>query len=225
MVAISLPRNHISEMQRRSLLAALAAIPLVATGPTTASPIGLSQQDQADITRIEAYLNGIRALKARFLQIAPDGGISRGTVWLERPGRMRFEYDKPSPLLLVAGHGLVVFHDDQLQQTSNIPISSTPLGILLADNVSFSGAVTLTGLSRLPGEMTLRVVRTASPADGSLTLTFADKPLTLTQWTVEDAQHRETRVTLNDVQLGGQFDPSLFVYIDPRALDTGGSNR
>ncbi len=209
-------------MKRRSLLASIALVSLGAAGPVafTRTP-----QDQADISRVESYLNSIRTLKARFLQVAPDGGVSRGTVWLERPGRMRFEYDPPSPLLLVAGHGLVVFHDSQLQQTSNIPIGSTPLGILLADNVTFSGNVTLTGLSRLPGEIVLKLVRTSSPADGSLTLYFSDNPLSLTQWTVEDAQHRETRVSLYDVQLGGHFDQDLFVYIDPRAYDSGGGNR
>jgi outer membrane lipoprotein-sorting protein len=209
-------------MNRRCLLTALALLPLVAAGPP---PLALTPQDQADINRIQTYLDGMRALKGRFLQIAPDGATNEGTVWLQRPGRMRFEYDKPSPLLLVAGHGLVVFHDAQLQQTSNIPIGSTPLGILLADTVSFSGNVTLTGLSRLPGQISLSMVRTSSPGDGSLTLIFADNPLTLKQWVVEDAQRRETRVSLFDMQPGGNFDQNLFVYIDPRAYNGGGFNR
>jgi outer membrane lipoprotein-sorting protein len=209
-------------MQRRTLLTALALLPLAAAVPP---PLTLTPQDQANIQRIQTYLDSMRALKGRFLQIAPDGSMTQGTFWLQRPGRMRFEYDKPSPLLLVAGHGLVVFHDSQLEQTSNIPIGSTPLGILLADNVTLSGSVTLTGISQLPGQISVSMVRTASPADGTLTLIFADNPLTLKQWVVEDAQRRETRVSLFDVQLGGTFDQSLFVYIDPRAFNSGGTQR
>jgi outer membrane lipoprotein-sorting protein len=129
---------------------------------------------------------------------------------------MRFQYDPPSPLLLVAGHGLVVFHDKSLDQTTNIPLGRTPLGILLADHVHLQGDVTVTGMQRLPGQIQVSLVRTASPGDGTLTLIFADNPLTLRQWTVLDAQRQETRVTLYNVETGGQFDPKLFEFIDPR---------
>jgi len=206
---------------RRPLILALLALPCAAI---QAGADELSAQDHADIARIETYLNGLAALKARFLQVAPDGAIARGTAWLERPGRMRFQYDPPSPFLLVAGHGLVVFHDSQLDQTSNIPLGSTPLGILLAADVRLSGDVTVTSLSRLPGQIQLTVVRTASPGDGSLTLVFSDPPLALKQWIVLDAQRQETRVSLFDLQFGGAFDPKLFDYVDPKALGGRGSN-
>ena len=173
-------------------------------------------QDRADLARIETYLDSLRTLKAHFLQVAPNGAISQGTVWLDRPGRMRFQYDPPSPLLLVAGHGLVVFHDKSLNQTSNIPLGQTPLGILLADHVRLQGDVTVTAMQRLPGQIQVSLIRTASPGDGTLTLVFADNPLTLRQWTVLDAQRQETRVTLYNVEIGGQFDPKLFEFIDPR---------
>jgi outer membrane lipoprotein-sorting protein len=203
-------------MKRRSLLALLPAVVFAASVRAQPRPIPLSDRDRADLARIEAYLNGIRSLKARFLQVAPNGATSQGTAWLERPGRMRFQYDPPSPLLLVAGHGLVVFHDAQLNQTSNIPVSRTPLGILLADRVSLSGDVTVTSLQRQPGMIQVTLVRTATPNEGSLTLVFADNPLTLRQWTVLDAQRQETRVTLYNVELGGHFDPKLFEFVDPR---------
>ena len=201
--------RHIPGMKRRTMLTAAPALAAFLAG---ARAVLAEQGNPALLAQIAAYLNGIRTLKARFLQVAPDGRTSQGTAWLERPGRMRFEYDPPSPLLLVAGNGLLVFHDSQLGQTSNIPLSQTPLGILLADQVQLSGPVRVTSLQRLPGRISITLVRAASVADGSLTLLFADDPLALRQWTVIDAQRQETRVTLYDVQLGGHFPASLFEF-------------
>jgi len=203
-------------MHRRTLLALpFAALPAFAQAQ--------SATDQPDLARIQSYLDSLRALHARFLQIAPDGQTAGGQAWIERPGRMRFQYDPPSPFLLVAGNGLLTFHDSQLQQTSNIPIGSTPLGILLADHVTFSGAIAITGFQRLPGQLQLSLIRTASPQDGTLTLIFTDPPLTLRQWIVTDAQRRRTTVTLYNVELGGHFPAKLFEYIDPRFFQGGGA--
>jgi outer membrane lipoprotein-sorting protein len=118
-------------------------------------------------------------------------------------------------LLLVAGHGLVVFHDSALDQTSNILIGMTPLGILLAEHISLSGNVRVTSLNNLPGEIELTLVRTAHPTEGSLALVFTDNPLTLRQWTVTDAQGQRTTVTLTNIELGGTFDQKLFEYVNP----------
>lgn len=208
-------------MRRRDLLLALpfsasatlalqAPAMAAANGPT---PAPLTPQDQAELERIQAYLNGLTSLKAKFLQIAPDGSASQGIAWLERPGRMRFQYDPPSPYLLVAGHGLLVFHDKRLGQTTNILLSATPLGVLLAKHIQLSGPVTVTGFQNLPGEIDVTLVRTASPESGSLTLVFSTNPLQLRQWAVTDAQGKVTRVTLYDVELGGHFPNSLFTFV------------
>ena len=199
-------------MNRRTLLL-LPATLLIAASPV---PAALTAQDQADLARIGAYLNAIRTLKAHFLQVAPDGATSGGTAWMQRPGRMRFQYDPPSPLLLVAGHGLFVYYDRELRQVTNIPLGATPLGLLLRDAITLSGDVTVTGFSRAPGLVQVTLVRTASPGDGSLTLVFADSPLALRQWAVIDGQRRETRVTLYNVELGGTFDQHMFTLVDPK---------
>lgn len=207
-------------MYRRTLLLAPLLLPLAAQ----AQQLALSAQDRADIARVETYLNGIKTLQARFLQVAPDGRTSEGQAWLQRPGRMRFQYDPPAPFLLVGGHGLLVFHDSQLKQTSNIPLGQTPLGLLLQDNLRLSGDVTVSRVMRLPGQLQVTLYRTASPQDGALTLIFADNPLVLRSWIVTDPQRRETRVTLYNAQLGGTFDQNLFTFIDPRFFqnNTGG---
>jgi outer membrane lipoprotein-sorting protein len=172
---------------------------------------------------LEVYLNGLRTLKARFLQVSPDGALTEGNAWLQRPGRMRFEYDKPSPFLLVAGFGSAVFYDSQLNQTTSVPLSTTPLGILLADNFKLSGDLTVTAINRLPGQIQVTTIRTSSPGDGSLTLVFSDAPLVLRQWAVIDAQRQETRVSLFNIELGGNFPPRMFEFNDPR-LSNGNKN-
>ncbi len=207
-------------MKRRTLLLSTLLLPLSAPARAQLRSAVLTPQDRADIARVETYLNGVRTLHSRFLQIAPNGATSEGQAWLQRPGRLRFQYDPPSPFLLVGGHGLLVFNDRQLRQTSNIPLGSTPLGLLLEDNLRLSGDVTVTGLVRQPGGLQVSLVRTKTPADGTLTLIFADAPLALRQWTVIDAQRQETRVTLYNVELGGAFDQSLFTFIDPRFFDS-----
>ncbi|MEJ0048342.1 MAG: outer-membrane lipoprotein carrier protein LolA [Rhodospirillales bacterium] len=207
------------------VLALLAALAAAAPAPCFADPhaVVLSDADQAVLRGVESYLNALHTLKARFLQIGPDGATSTGTAWLDRPGRMRFEYDPPSPLLLVAGNGTVVFRDNKLDQTTNIPMGQTPLGLLLRDRIALSGDVTVTDFRHPPGQLQVTAVKTASPGDGSLTLDMNDNPLALAGWSVVDAQGRETRVRLSQATSGGDFDPKLFVFVDPHASDPEGN--
>lgn len=200
-------------MRRRDLLAAFALAGIGFTRPSAAAPP--TAADQPDLDKVVEYLNALHSLRARFEQVAPDGAISRGTVWMERPGRIRFQYDPPTPLLLIAGHGEVYFHDFQLNQTSTVPLGRTPLSILLADRITFSGPVTVTDVQRQPNVIQVSVVRTANPGEGLLALVFTQNPLTLYQWTVVDAQHKITRVTLSNMQIGGHFEDNLFTWSTP----------
>ena len=199
---------------RRFLTPLLLLLPLVTGTPAAiaqgAPSVSLTPADQGWVARIQDTLNGITTLKARFQQIAPDGRRTTGTVWLDRPGRMRFEYDKPSPLLLVAGNGRLVFTDSELKQTTEIPLEKTPLGLLLRPNLSLSGDVTITGFSHVDGRLQVTLVRTATPGDGSLTLVLTDNPVGLKAWSVIDAQGRETHVDLFDAATGIAAPQSLF---------------
>jgi len=217
-------------MNRRTLLASALLLPIAApVQPAWAQPAlapqPLTPQDRSDLARVEAVLNGLRSFKARFLQVGPDGSTSEGTAWLQRPGRMRFEYDKPSPFLLLAGFGSAVFFDSQLKQTTSVPLATTPLSMLLAETIKLSGDVTVTHIDRQPGSLQVTMTRTSSPNDGSLTLIFSDNPLALRQWSVIDNQRQETRVSLFNIEPGGNFPASLFQFDDPRLnKPLGGTN-
>ncbi len=206
-------------INRRTILAALLSAgvfsPALAAAP-------LSAADQSLLTQAQNYLNSLTALTANFLQVAADGSTRTGKAWIQRPGKMRFEYDPPDPQLLVAGFGLLVYHDPQLDQTTNIPLSATPLGILLANQVVLSGDVTVTNIERDPGENQITLIRTGKANEGSLTLVFGTAPLELRQWIVTDAQQKQTRVSLYDVTPGGPFPDSLFTYQGSSPIQSGG---
>jgi outer membrane lipoprotein-sorting protein len=210
--------GHIPRMFRRTLLgAALLPVPVLAQGQ--------ARVDTAIVQRVEAYLNGLRTLRARFLQVAQNGASAQGTAWISRPGRMRFDYDPPEPMLLVASGGQVLMYDRELRQPTTVPASSTPLGLLLRDPIRLAGDITVTGTERTGGFVRLGLHRTGAAAEGRLTLAFQENPFELRQWTVLDAQGRETRVTLYEIDTNTRPNNRIFDFNDPRFFETEGGGQ
>lgn len=216
-------------MDRRPLLLAFPAL-LAARAARSQT----NARDAADLRRAEAYLNALTTLRARFIQIAQNGATAQGTALIWRPGRMRFDYDAPEPLLLVANAGQFMHYDRELRQPSVVPVGSTPLSFLLRETIRLSGDVTVTRVEREQGFLRFTLHRTEAPAEGRLTLVFAEEPLELRQWLVVDAQGRTTRVTLSAIETGVRLNRAAFEFNDPRFMDnevrggggggTGGAN-
>lgn len=175
---------------------------------TTANP------EDTHIERIESYLAKIETMRTRFNQVSPDGVVSQGSFYLRRPGRFRFEYDSPTPLLVVADSFWIVFEDRELGQLERIPMSSTPLSILTQDEIDFrSESVTVT-LRMEGGLMWLTLHERDDEERGSLTLTFDQSPTRLRQWIITDSQGLTTEITLSQIETNISLDPQLFVYND-----------
>jgi outer membrane lipoprotein-sorting protein len=219
------------ELSCRWKQAALTAAMIVAAGLAAApshaepppQPIPLTQRDQADLQRIAAYLNGITTMYARFYQYSANGATATGQMWMERPGRMRFEYNPPSPILLIADRFYVYYVDKQLAEMQKVGLKSTPAWLLLRDPITFDDLI-VTGFARGADLLQVTVVEKAHPDAGSLTMSFSEVPLVLRQWKIVDPQRRTTTVTLAGEQFGMPLDPALFVYQDPfaagrRAID------
>jgi outer membrane lipoprotein-sorting protein len=200
-----------------ALLALLAAV--VGTAPAGAAPpraLQLTAEQQAELQKLTDYLNGIRTMTARFTQHSENGGLAEGQLYVQRPGHMRFEYDPPTPILLVADGNFVIYFDKSLEQTSYLPIGSTPAWFLLRNDIRLGGDVTVTGYERSPGAIRVTLVQTKDPDAGAVTLTFSDRPLELRQWSLVDAQGKRTTVALSDVRLGAPLDKNLFVFKEPK---------
>jgi outer membrane lipoprotein-sorting protein len=198
------------------LVLTLVMAPCASRADVSPQPAPLSAQDQADLQRIAAYLNGIGTMTARFHQYSANGGTANGWLWMERPGRMRFQYDPPTPILLIADRFYVYYVDTQLAEMSKVGLKFTPAWFLLRVPISFNDLV-VTRFARSGNSLQITVVDPKAPDNGNLTMEFSDQPLSLRQWTIVDQQHHTTMVSLSQQQFGMALDPNLFIYQDPYA--------
>jgi outer membrane lipoprotein-sorting protein len=209
-----LGRRRLLAVAAGGVVAAAGIVPALAAAPRG----GLSEQDRADVARVEEYLNAIRTLSARFMQISDAGGTAEGMFYLSRPGKLRLEYDPPVPILLVANGTFLVHYDKQLKAVTHLPINSTPAGLLVRERIALSGDVTVTDVERGPGSLRVSVEQTKDPQAGRITLVFAERPFALSNWQVTDAQGNVTRVALIEPRSGVPLDPALFRFTDPSFL-------
>jgi len=197
---------------------ALAMAALLALAPladSRAESRTMPPAARADIARVEAYLNNIRTMKSRFVQVAPNGGVAEGTIYLQRPGKMRVEYDPPVQDILVATGRVLIHYDGELSQPSYLPQSSSPAAFLLRERVTLSGDVTVTGVERRGNQLLIDVVQTDEAGKGTLHLVFTDDPLALRQWVVTDAAGKKTEVTLVEPAFNIAIDPVKFLFETP----------
>jgi outer membrane lipoprotein-sorting protein len=195
--------------------AAAACSPPASAAPgPSAVPLG-AEEEERTLARVADYLNGIHTMTARFTQIAQNGSVATGFLWVERPGRMRFQYDPPSPIVLLADRFYVYFIDRQLEQVSQEWLPSTPAWFLLRDHIGFGDGVIVTRFERGPASLRITVVEKEKPSLGTLTMVFGENPVELSGWTIVDAEGKTTTVSISNAQFGMALDPRLFQYQSP----------
>jgi outer membrane lipoprotein-sorting protein len=176
----------------------------------TVKAAALSDQDKADVARIEAYLNGITTMRAKFQQVDSAGNLAFGMIYVRRPGFLRVQYDPPSQVILVADSIAVSYYDGELNQLNQAPLGLSPLWFLLRDHVELGGDVTVTAFDRAPNAFQIGIVQTDEPDAGTVTLVLGDKPLDLQQWTIIDDKGKEVRVALYNAEFGVKLENELF---------------
>lgn len=206
------------------IAAALMVAPLATAFPTAAAAAqadvpraaDLTDAERAALQRVEAYLNDLDTMKARFVQLASDGSQAEGTIYLDRPGGLRIEYDDPTPILIVTDGEFLNYWDSELEQATYLDLEDTPASFLVQEAVSFDDpGITVTGFERSRGVIRVTVVRTTRPHEGTLTFVFEAEPLRLRKWVVIDAQGIVTEVSLLNARFGLELDPELFQFHEP----------
>jgi outer membrane lipoprotein-sorting protein len=182
------------------------------------TPATLTPQDRADIARVEAYLNGLQRLSASIMQINPDGSVIGGVLKIQRPGKLRLDYDAPNRSMLIADGSFVHYYDAPLNETSSVPQGGSPADLVLAAQIDFSRNMTVTNIARSKAVLEVAMVKNDDVGNGELTLVFDDSvgALKLRQWKVRDAQNTVTTVALQNIDTTATFAADTFVYSPPR---------
>jgi outer membrane lipoprotein-sorting protein len=205
----------------RTFLAALAAGLALVLAVTVA-------EAQTGAPDIERYVNSIRTLQARFVQSNPNGSVVQGTLYVRRPGRMRFEYDKPSQLKVVADGTQVTMWDPATKDFGQWPIGWTAASFLVKEPFQLSGDITVVSTQRTPdGLLALTLTQTRKPQEGKIIVRLSENPMQLRGWTILDNRGNKVDVNLTELRTGVQLADSLFKYDGPDAgaIMRGGGNR
>ncbi len=171
------------------------------------------------VKRVSAYLTSVQNLNANFVQIAPDGGRSTGHMYMQKPGKVRFEYDPPTPIEIVADGSQVVVRDRKLNETNLYPLSQTPLRFLLADKIDLLQDTHVVAVTADDTFVTITVEET-QPLIGTsrLMMMFDSKDYKLKQWTITDVQGFDTTIAVSNLDSSKSQDPNLFRIDYTRAM-------
>jgi outer membrane lipoprotein-sorting protein len=191
-------------MDRRSLLLALPALAFARALPASAQSV--------NVTAINNYLLGLRSAQGTFRQTNPNGSVQTGRFYLQKPGRIRFEYDSPKGAMVIAdGTWVGVFDPKSNRNPTRYPLAKTPLSLLLRDRLSLAEPGLVLGATReTDGTTDITVVDPKAPQEGRMVMTFSDNPITLRQWEITTKTGQRTQVVLTSLAPAGGLDRSLF---------------
>ncbi|MCB4805693.1 outer membrane lipoprotein-sorting protein [Methylobacterium brachiatum] len=198
-----------------------------ATEPKVAAvggPAALAASEPADaatvLAQANAYFNGMNTLTGNFMQIGADGRRIGGKLTLAKPGRLRFDYDQPSPLEVVADGTSVAVRDRKLATQDLYFIAQTPLKFLLREKIDLARDLTVTDVTNDPGGVRISLEDRATLGGTSKIQLFFDAEMkTLSQWRITDPQGYITTVQLSNLQKPKSVDAGLFFINYGRAED------
>ena len=179
-----------------------AAVPAPFTDPLSVT---------SDLARLDASLNNTQSFSGRFTQYGADGGVDKGLILIQRPGKMRFEYDRPNPLLIVSDGVTLTQKDRALETEDRVPLSATPLNFFLKEDVNLARDTEVISLIKTPMETRVTARDGSGEMDGEITMVFDANTLAFKAWNIADSFGGVTRVVLSDLQYNKRVDPRKFI--------------
>ena len=178
----------------------------------SAKATAFDAKQRALLEKISGYLSGVQTLVGSFVQVGPDGRRVEGSFYIQKPGKVRFAYNPPSPIEIIADGSAVVVRDRSLDTQDFYPLSQTPLRYLLADHIDLLRDTDVVSVSADDTFITVVIEETKLVVGTNrLMIMFDAKNLQLKQWTVTDPQGLDTTVAVYNLDSGRKPDPNLFV--------------
>ena len=191
-----------------------AIAPSLFASAANATPLTGAALNDA-INRASAAINALGRIEGSFIQTNPNQTSNSGKFWLNRPGKMRFEYDTPSPLLLVSDGSNMIVVDKRLRTTERYPLRTTPLYFLLKQGVNLARDVNVASAENINGRLIMVLRDKQNQANGELRLVFAPN-MQLEEWAIRDRQNRTTNIRISNVRNSGALPASHFSVPMPR---------
>ena len=174
---------------------------------------GSAHAENADLTKIENYLNNISTLEAGFVQMSSNGGSAEGKIYIEKPSKIRMEYTAPDQLLIVGNGEYIIYNDKELDQITNIEYKDIPATMILSNKIKFDGKnLKVTDFYKDSGQTSVTVEMPDSPGVKPITLIFDNSPFRLKQWKVIDQQNIEVTISLFDAEQDKKLSENLFKF-------------
>ncbi|MCP1761378.1 outer membrane lipoprotein-sorting protein [Bradyrhizobium japonicum] len=166
---------------------------------------------KAQAAKVSAYLSSLSTLVGNFVQVGPDGSKTQGDFYIQKPGKVRFEYDAPSPIDIVADGSSLVVRDRKLATQDVYPLSQTPLRFLLSDRIDLMKDTNVVNVSADDVFVSVTIEeKQALVGTSRLLLMFGAKDGQLKQWTVTDPQGYDTTIAVYNLDAGKKLDPAMF---------------
>lgn len=197
-------------IMKHTLIALFAGILIAVSAPAMAQV-----QNDPEIKKAENYLQHLSTAKADFIQTSSLGSRLSGQFYLNRPGKLRFNYNEVKDFVVADGM-FIYFYDAQLGEQSNAPIGQTLADFLLRKDLRLTGDLAVQQVYKKDGFTYLDIVQANDPLAGHIELVFSDVPYDLNRWRVTDAQGQTTEILLKNLEKDVKLDNSLFGYRDPK---------
>jgi outer membrane lipoprotein-sorting protein len=173
--------------------------------------ISLNAAQQRSLQKINTFLNSFQTLKSNFTQISSKGQMAGGTLLISKPGKLRFEYAAPNPMLIVSDGRWLTIKNRVKEKGDQFPLSATPLRLVVSSQVDLAAETDVIGFETKDGISSISLADRKSSMGGYIVLVFDELRNQLQQWVIVDGKDRRTTVQLANIETGGKFDPKLFI--------------